>query len=61
EYTAYCKEKIEIKVLKEMLLGTSALIVFIPMYRKQRLAKTQNRCIYGDFVILCFKLLIYKE
>jgi len=37
-----------------MLLGTSALVTLIPLYRKQRLAKTQNRRYIvknGDFLI----------
>ena len=37
-----------------MLLGTSALVTLIHLYRKQRLAKTQNRRYIvknGDFLI----------
>ena len=52
EYAMYCNKQSGIKVCKEMLAGTSALIVLIPMYSKQRLAKTQNRRNYADFFVI---------
>ena len=38
-----------------MFAGTSALIILIPMYRKQRLEKAQNRRYFADFYYsICF-------